>query len=131
MGASITAYVVYGMRASTKLAKIYERIRGCSHDVSEGMNFCPTCGKKAFIEHSSDMLTMFNDEGLSYFATSYGSDTCVIGFCLARSNPEFDDGDELGEVLPKETMELIEFFAVRGITVTADDFCQHLVVHYE
>lgn len=131
MGASINAYVVYGMRASMELTKIYERRRGCNHNITKDMVFCPTCGKKAFTDVLIDSLDMYDSDNLSCFATSYDADKGIFGFSLGSSNPEFDDGEELGTVLPEETQQLIEFFAARGIQVTAADFGQHLIVHYE
>lgn len=131
MGASINAYVVYGMRASTELTKVYEQRRSCPHDVTEDMVFCPTCGKKAFTDVLIDSLDMYEANSLSCFATSYDADEGIFGFCLASSNPEYDNGEEIRDVLPEEIEQLIKFFASKDIAVTASDFTQHLVVHYE
>lgn len=57
MSHSVDSYLVYGMKVPYEVVRKNKKVRVCNHEITEEMNFCPTCGKPSYKNEDEDILS--------------------------------------------------------------------------
>lgn len=131
MGHSIYSYVVFGIKTPRSNMKQLLKIRSCTHNVTEDMNFCPDCGKPIFVENVEEILEAMSVSDLSYFYCDYQYDTEVIlGFCLSKTSSSYDVPVVCLEPTSRMTLEILDFCKKHNLPHTENDILTYVVTYH-
>lgn len=121
MGYSVYTNLVYGVQLHNSDLEIVDVERGCSHDLPgeqvnfQEVNFCPECGKPAFVEVRKRILV---PSSLNEFKRDYEDDTFILGMSLGSidTNHGSDRPTPVRRLEDEERQELesfLEFYELK------------------
>lgn len=132
MGYNATSYAVFGIKTARKNMKQLVNVRTCSHNVSEGMKFCPECGEPVYTQEKHDILDSMEEKGLSYFYSNYeGNGDIVLGFCVGKTS--YSDNTKpiaCKPPSPDMAVEILDFCKAHNLPYTEQNLKMYVMTHH-